>query len=150
MTHYDEGRHYVELGEVFFGESQQKKTPYIGIRFTPKDGTYQRDVKLWLTSKTVDRVVAILRGLGWKGSKFQELTPDEFDSQTTELDCTHDNGYENWEFPPPAKADAEPSNPGVARKLDALFGAELRKGAEDRPQIEDPVGSVSDDDSIPF
>ena len=158
MTHYTKGRYVVTVISHGFNKSKKKETPFIWIQFRPKDGKYERTVELYLTKKTVERVIKRLRLLGWAGEKFAELETHSFEGVETELVCEHEhsdgNDYERWVFPPPAGRTGPISDPSVPKKLDALFGAELRKkgpaAAVATPDVPDVATPDVPDDEIPF
>ncbi len=131
-----------------FGTSKQKETPYFFADFEPiayiaDDGTEvadiptaRRDVRLYITENTADRVVRDLRGIGWQGAKFATLdpaTPGYHDLAGVEavLECkleTYEgNEREKWDFPmPPRHAELDKSN---LSKLDKLAGKALKSKA---------------------
>jgi len=152
MAHYEQGRHECKIRSHYFGESKVKKTPFLAFLFTPLVGEYEREVQCYLTPKTVDRTIAILRDMGWHGSRFSELEHVSFNGKLVELNCKHEhvngNDYDKWEFPMP-KAEIEAVNDsGGAKKLDALFGSELKKTATKAETVPAEVDEGGDD--IPF
>ena len=147
-----------------FGESKEKKTPYFFLAFSPVkhngrevESPYERELKMWLTDKTVERAIGQLRGLGWGGSSFADLEPGghSFRGVNLTLTCTHNaDGYEDWELPAPSSGTSQ-QTPGVTKRLDALFGRELKNGAGTapvRPQASSPSAPVEvvPDGDVPF
>jgi hypothetical protein len=160
MAHYDQGLYDCIIKSQGFDVSKEKKTPCFWLRFLPvkKDGEeidaeYEREIKMWLTDGTINRVIDRLRSLGWKGSSFKELEPGgkhAFAGTNCQLRCEHEqNGstvYEQWEFPAPRSAPPE-NKTGVAKKLDALFG----KALKGKPVSAEPVATAtSETDDCPF
>jgi len=152
MAHYKKGLHECKIRLVYIERSSRKNTPFVAFRFTPSGGEYERTVKLHLTTKTVDRTIAILRGMGWTGSRFSDLEHDSFSGKVVELNCFHEpfegNDYDKWEFPPPQSVIDPVTDPAVAKKLDALFGSELKKTATKAETVPAEVDEGGDD--IPF
>jgi len=138
-THYEPGKYQAAILEHGFGESERKQTPFIWFLVQPEHGAYTREVRLYLSAKTVDRVLSILRdSLGWKGANFSDLEEISFEGDLVNLECKHGPGtdsdgqetmFERWDFERPGGA-ALRSNPEVGLKLDALFAVELAKGKE--------------------
>jgi len=155
MAHYEKGQYDCQIHSHYFGESKLKKTPFLAFRFTPAGGEYEREVLLYLTPNTVDRAIAILREMGWHGSRFSELDHVRFNGKLVVLDCTHEhsngNDYDKWDFPRPKSENGSVNDPAVAKKLDALFGSELKKTATAKAAETVPAdaGDVEGDD-IPF
>lgn len=134
--------------------------------------SYERTIKLTITDKTIDRVLSDLRKIGFAGSRFTELDPENpkchsFVGQEIDVQCTLEAGqtnkdklYERWELPYEAKPrEAIKSEKTVASKLDALFGKKLSaaNGGAKRPAtrrataLAAPEGDDRDDnDPIPF
>ena len=162
MAHYAEGLYECIIRDQGFDESREKRTPCFWLRFVPVksnghhvDQDYEREVKLWLTDKTICQVVERLRTMGWTGSSFKDLEPGGFSFEGTnvQLRCFHSevNGkvYENWEFPPPATPGSE-NKSTVAKKVDALFGKALKAKATNASTSANPASTVDDDDAVPF
>ena len=144
---YDQGTYWVKGTAQGFGESENKKTPYFWVEFEPMGRVNPdnpealigcekrtRDIKMYLKKgQCIDISVQNLRNLGWEGSSFQDLEPGgafSFVGKEFKLECTHrqvdDKIYDDWAVPfwrEPAE-----SKPGIANKLDALFGTELGSG----------------------
>ena len=156
MATYEEGHYIVRVIGQGFGElPNEKRTPYFFIQVepigmvNPADPTgalfgceaYARTVNLYLTEKAIDFSLQRLYRLGWQGQSFVDLDGDSpvhsFAGQQIELVCRHDHSggktYDNWEFPP---LDSQPvkSDPAVAKRLDALYGEQLRKAAAVKPE----------------
>lgn len=156
MTFYDEGRYTCRLTTHGIDKlNSEKATPYVFISFYPivdgEDGQYERSVKLWLTEKTVKRTIETLRDLGWEGDRFADLPKHSFAGKQVEIECTHNGQYEDWDFPFVQPARAVQADEAVAKKLDALFGKQLKATAAVAAPAaaEDDIGQVGEDD-IPF
>ncbi len=171
-TYYEPGRYACRVIAQGFGESKKKKTPYfflavkpIGLR-DPADpdgrllgcADYPREVQLYISDAAAQYTIERLRLLGYRGDSFRDLEPGGsfslVDSEI-ELECKHETNdgetYDRFGFP----FESEPAEnvEGVAKKLDGLFGKELRKtapkkGTNSTPEPEpEPVGAGDD---IPF
>lgn len=135
--YYQPGDYQCEIVGQFIGESKEKKTPFVGLQFMPDGGQYERTLCLYLTEKTKARTFDTLRQLGWQTDKISDLCPTtgprvSLAGATIELRCSTEvyNGdqREKWGL---AIAEREPveSNPELAKRLDNLFGKEIRKSA---------------------
>jgi hypothetical protein len=131
-----------------FGESKQKGTPYFFATFEPiafiaDDGTEEtgipkdrRDVELYITENTADRVVNNLRSIGWKGSTFANLDPGvagyhDLAGVEAVLECKLET-YEGkerdkWEFPRPPRHSELGKD--AKKSLDRLAGKALKSKA---------------------
>lgn len=172
MTYFDQGKYLVEITAQGFDESKEKKTPFFWLTFVPLGRInpedpggvlipcheYEREIRLWLTEKAAPYTISRLRSLGWSGDSFGELEPGgefTFVGKHVKLRCTHkhENGktYDVWDFPP-AGNDAH-HNEGVARRLDSLFGKELRKSSRksslSRRRELEPAGAGYEEE-LPF
>lgn len=151
MAHYEQGYYECQISDQGFDVSKEKKTPCFWLRFMPEGGEYEREVKLWLTDKTIESAVSRLRSLGWEGNSFRDLEPGghSFAGTVVRLRCEHsqdgDKVYENWEFPAP-ESNSENKN-GVAKKLDTLFAKALKGGKSAAKAV---PAVVEDDGDIPF
>ncbi len=171
MAYYNEGRYLVEVTGQGFGESDQKKTPFFFLEFEPRyqmmnQGQvgvepYTREVRLYLTDKALDGALARLRSLGWSGTSFSELEPGgafSFSGQEMGLICQHsqdgDKVYENWSVPLAGGGSKVESKSGISKKLDNLFGRQLRKtGKVESDSAPRPVENQTvpdEEDDIPF
>jgi hypothetical protein len=117
-TTFDEGRYRVRILNQRFTESKMKKTLGFVLDFRvvcrldqPESAvkSYQRDVTLWITEKTVKRVLHQLRELGYQGTELTGVDPDNaegfhsFRDLEIELMCSHEPNergelYEQWSF----------------------------------------------------
>jgi hypothetical protein len=183
---YDRGNYQCEITGQGFGEiANEKKTPYYFLDVNPlyrvnpndPDGqgiaceTQRRSVKLWLTAPAIELTIERLRSLGWEGTKFSEIDADgsfSFRGTKVVLECTHrmyeGETYDDFGFMPMGKTTA--STPGVAKNMDALFGASLKGAAAKKPKptpkpkpanepTEDELNAefaaaAADEDDIPF
>ena len=163
MAHYQQGLYECRVIAQGFDVSKEKKTPCFWLRFVPESydareltESYEREIRLWLTDGTIDRVVEQLRNLGWQGSDFAELEPDgghSFEDLVIKVRCTHqqedDKVYENWELPSSFQSCEHKS--GMTRKLNALFGAKLKNGAKPKPKsIDEEVKELAGEEDCPF
>ena len=176
--HFNQSLHRVRVTAQGFDESKEKKTPFFWLAFTPLFETdttgaeiaqcadFEREVRLYLHENTIDQTVERLRGLGWDGASWADLEPyalDGFSFVDHEIDvrCSHeqqgDNVYERWELPSGGRRSEHKT--GMTRRLDALFGSQLKataaKGkkaagkAKAKPKSE-PELSTATEDEIPF
>lgn len=167
-----------------FGRSSVKGTPNFWLEVLPiaevkSDGSgefplqndYRRVVRLWITEKTAERTVEILRGLGWPGGSWSDLDPDsgsyhDLNGVECTLECTHETNtetgktYDNFNFPAPGGSAATPENESsITRDLDNLYGAALKKAALSPTAVRNQAGITAaeakavvptPDDEIPF
>lgn len=155
-SYYDVGLYRCIVKTHGFDVSEKKRTPCLWFRFTPMtsdgEGDYDRETRLWLTDKTIDRTILRLRDMGWSGAAFQELEPGghTFRGVEVELFCAHNpEGYEDWQFPAPTGQVSQPKL-GVARKLDALYGRALQRGAAAKPKRPAETVPPENNDDVPF
>lgn len=169
MAYYVPGLYECVINGQGFDVSKDKRTPFFWLSFFPArlgdeeiEAPYQREVKLYLTDKTAERVVAQLRSLGWDGTSFRDLEPGGYRFEKTRFSvrCRHDqngdNVYENWELPLP-DGESREHKYGVAKKLDTLFEKALKTksgGPATGKPTKEANASVEDavvpDDDIPF
>lgn len=179
-TFYNAATHLVRITNQGFSESKEKKTPFFFFEFTPIaevrdgfneqiDGKYSRNIKLYLTDKTVANVRKALADLGWEGESFRQIDPNvdgfhSFVGMETLAECSHEStGYEKWELPYERAASApKESDAAISRKIDALFGKSkvpvgksaskpAAKPSQTRETVPSGSGDVVDkNDEIPF
>lgn len=163
MTSFEEGRYKARIIEQAFTESE-KQTPGFVLYFrvlqsvdqpdAPVKGI-QRDLTMWISDRTKDRVWRQLSKLGYNGNTFAGLNPKnpgfhDLSGVEIEVECKHERGmgeknkdelFERWQFP---QADKPPlTRMSALRRFD--------RGPSETPL---PVGEaaavgVSDDD-VPF
>lgn len=183
MPHYQPGRYRCVIEGQGFGESKVKKTLYFYLRFRPVmlihspddeeplQSEYQRDVVLYLTDNTVDTAIGHLRDLGWEGTNWVELDPENpnfFDFEGTDvvLSCDHEqNGdkvYERWQFPFSGGGFEHQKEADTIRRINAMFGKALKKASpakkkspvkrrEELPEPpEEAYSEYGGGDTIPF
>lgn len=185
MAHYDAATYEVEIVGQGFSESAEKKTPYCFLEFRPTgmvnqldtegplivcDAKYTRQVKLWVNSeKNVDRMIERLAELfDWDGRSFSDIDPSaagenliSFTGRRIYVECSHQQfdgkTYENWDLPFGGNQESTESQAGLAHKLDALYGRQLKKTSkpveEAKPAEEAAPPSqqtVPTADEIPF
>lgn len=169
MAHYyEQGDYKARVVNQGFGESKEKKTPLffieaevfeaVGANRIP-DKIYPRRIEWYITDGTFKYVKEKLRGLGWTGTKLQELEldatkPHSFIGQEIVLTCTHDGDYDKFDIAYSGSKPVE-SKPGIAKKLDALFGKQLLAdiGAGSKkaaPKKETVPPAEEDSDEPPF
>tara|TARA_R110000803_G_scaffold205530_2_gene272256 strand:+ start:4669 stop:5379 length:711 start_codon:yes stop_codon:yes gene_type:complete len=160
---YAQGRYWGKVTEQALGNSKDKGTPEIAIRFTiqgrvnPADPDPQapllacpindRTVYLYITTKTADFVIRDLRNLGYRSDGFSALAPgspnhESLVGKETEFICTHESykgeSRERWSVgferkPLESKMDAK-----EMKQLDAMFG----KAFKATPSTAMPAGSL--------
>ena len=162
MTYYAPGTYDCQIVDQGFDVSKEKKTPFLWLSFQPAalvnlDGStvdctehYDREVRMYLTEKTVERHIQRLRDIGFTGSSFKDLEPGgtcNLAEKVASIECKHEDGYERWDFPAPSGGGLSSEHKdGVARKLDALFGKALKGSASQAPVTE----PEPDSGDIPF
>ncbi len=159
MAHYQPGHYECIIRAQGFEVSPKKKTPCLWLRCTPVladgDGDFDCVVRLWITDKTVEHVIARLRALGWTGDSFKDLEPGGYQlkGKTVRLRCKHeqdgDKVWDRWEFPHPDSGPVAENTAGVAKKLDALFAKSLKGGAKPVKAAAEAPSQAPDND-IPF
>ena len=167
MAYYGQGTYDCQITGQGMAESKEKKTPYFFLRFLPISlngekihEDQEREVALWLTEKTIDRSIEVLRQLGWNGDSFKELEPGGgviLKGLHCKIRCEHEqvdaNVWERWQFPFAGQATEHKA--GLSKKLDALFGKSLKKTAGTakpvaKPEPAEVATEVAGDDEIPF
>jgi hypothetical protein len=171
MPHYEKGRYKATVTAQGFSESKEKKTPYLFLEVAPFEALgasvlpekiYRREIKRYVTEKTINRLIEDLRGIGWNGTKLSELDPSNpshhsFIDQEIEVDCDHDGEFDRFDLAYEPSTQAE-SMPGIASKLDKLYGKALvaaapAKKATPKPAaaaVPEGVPADDGDDEIPF
>ena len=170
MAGYAAGRYRLKVTAQGFSESKEKKTPFFFLEGEPvavKDGDdwyetefkYPRTIALWLTDKTVANVTEKLQALGWPGGSWATLNTYSFVGQEIEVDCKMEPSragdgklFEKWELPYGGDREPTPSDPSIAKQLDAMFGKVPPKAAVRKPAAKTPVASAANgkDDDLPF
>ena len=175
------GKYRFSVTSQGFGQSKNG-TPFFFLEGTPAsligdDGVeyecehYARTIKLYINEKTIDARRKELAALGFTG-KFGQLDPAQanhhsFVGTDIEVVCKHEPGigdsagktFEKWELPfESTPREATVSTPGIASKLDALFGKKAGPAAKPaakapaKPPVRQPVsqGVGGPDDETPF
>ena len=168
-THYEVGRYWAKLAktalsEASTGTAQLVITFDVQGRIDPAnpDGellpcqNYERSIFRAITEKTINWLMEDLQTLGFEGTSFQQLDPQDqkfIDLKGVEFEvyCNHKTwqgiSKEDWSLagsgggPPIKPLDAE-----AVRKLDALFGKRLKEGkkySEPVAPTAKPVGANS-------
>lgn len=180
-TFYQPGRYWGKITEQAIGKTSNGN-PQIVLRFLvlgrinpanpegdllPVESQMERTFYRVITEKTIDFVMQDLETLGFSGTSFSQLDPNHESSQDLtgkelEWSCSHesyqDDMKERWHL---ARSGVvvQPLESKELRKLDAMFGKQLKAGASkkpnDKPQDEsgrkvpEPVNETESDD-IPF
>lgn len=170
MAFYEPGRYVVQVVDQGFGNSKQKLTPYFCLTVRPVARVisadeqelvrdqYERYIMLYLTDKTVESVIARLRRLGWTGTSFSQLDPENdkyhsFTGAEVLATCEHehmgDKTYERWRLPLGGGRTVHEAEQGITRKLDARFGKVLKSTAKSSkgPQ---PAVTADTQNGLPF
>jgi hypothetical protein len=185
--YYPEGKYVAVITGQALTESQNTKTPQIVFEMEilgPVDPAnpanyvagkfqrYKRTAYLYITDKSVERTVKVLRHLGYDRESFKFIDPsvdDAFGFVGMEPDvfCKHEakqdgtGMVEKWGISTPSEGmNFEPLEPKRARELDALFGKTLKsapvtprvKSGTDQPAAvaAGPSGLEIGDDDLPF
>jgi hypothetical protein len=158
-TQNDEGRYLVRITNQCFTSSKQKGTLGFVLTFRPvrrldrpesPAKPFQRDTTLWITDRTLKRVLHQLHELGYEGADLKGVDPDtkgfhDFRDLEIELTCSHEPGstgeiYEQWSFESSQQNLADKT---LLRHFDRLLNSE--KEAEDAP----PESRITAD-QVPF
>lgn len=141
-THYQAGTYQCQVIDQGFGTSEKKGTPFFFLKFVPStnDGVqYEREIVKYITENTKEYVIRDLMKLGWDGVNFIDLDTGgdtSFRNQVFEFECKHEvnDGYKNerWDLPFGGGMKIEKED-GVSKKLQTLYGAELKKHREANP-----------------
>lgn len=188
MATYEENAEYLcAVTQQGFTESIAKKTPGFFLRVKPvgqvipddPENTYEcpsqeRQVTMWITEKTAERIIEDLRRLGFTGSAFADLDPEKgnfsFVGRNIRLVCKHETSadgtktYDKFELPFFGKVVENDKT--MASKLDRMFGKMLKEPVSaPKPQVTKPAAKAQakpvpasvnaelqegDGDSIPF
>jgi len=189
--------HGITITDIAFGETKVKDDgsggdPQIMVRFdvqefiepdgtaTPLQAGYPRTTYMVCSEKGREYALLKLRHAGWTGSNFQTLKSDMV-GQFCYANCKHEVNKgtgkyagtlgEKWDLAMPQK-EAKPleTKPGLERKLNALFGKELKTTAPAKPAMSPahsaavhaqapvvsgvgtlpPHGEAPPDDDVPF
>lgn len=173
--YYAIGRYLGEITDQGLTKAQTG-TVQIAIRFKVLEGTtparqldaqYERTAFLAVTEKTMEYLVPKLHSLGYTRDsiRFIDLTSPEchdLRNQKAEFFCKHENSQdgqliEKWDVAMSQSTPLElkPPDPKDLRKLDALFGAQLKKSGASKPKPTPPVqqpgySDQPSDDDVPF
>jgi hypothetical protein len=152
MPHYDVGQYRAKIIDLATGVSKNKNTPYIQIVIEPAvyldvanneelilDVVYERDIKLWLTENTKERVCEDLRRIGYVRDDFNEIDEgpahDAVVGTEIQVRCEHEE-YEGktWDrfYLSGGGGNVERARltPDKVKKLNALFGKTLKATAK--------------------
>lgn len=168
MAHYyEKGDYKARVLNQGFGESKEKKTPLFFFEFEVFEAVgannlpervYPRRIEWYITDGTIKYVKDKLRGMGWEGTKLQELEPGStnhhsFVDQEIIVTCVHDGEYDKFDLAFSGSKPAE-SVPGIAKRLDTLFGKQLMadapKGAKKTAKPAPATVPPAEDDDPPF
>jgi len=186
--HYERGNYRCRITSQGLGKSREKKTDYFFIEFLPvakirPDGSeslcesgYKRNYDRFLTENTKEYALGDLDFLGFEGNSFGQINLDHpqcfnMTGMEIEMYCTHEvngeNTYERWHLNTGGGGrEIIPATQNDVRKLDALFGSDLRLRATKRKSQpstrqaapaqagygggDDYASGVVGDDEIPF
>lgn len=126
----------------------------------PVPQSYTRTIRLTLTSNSIEMALKKLRHAGFNGSSFDDLQLVGKDVIAACDEETYENKLkERWDLALPPLTGSEgraplASKPGITRKLNALFGKQLRGDGTSSPRATAPAtvtaGGGALDDDIPF
>lgn len=177
QKNYPEGAYTVKVVNQVLTQSQQKGTPCLALQVEvlraankneSKGVIYggKREVKFWLTDKTLDKTKAFLKAAGFNGHTLAQLDPEhpEFISlEGFEFNCsckhnvseTTGKTYDDFSAYPVKSAwgsDKSKTNTGRLMMLDALFGCNnVPAPAKKAPvTVQTEPGQDFFDDTIPF
>jgi hypothetical protein len=159
MPQFEPGLYKAQITNQQFIQSPEKKTAGFTLGFRvlssldkPEEAVkpYRRDLTMWVTNKTFQRVMHSLRDLGYEGTKLSGVDPDtqgfhEFRDQEIEVECKHEENrkgqvFEQWEL---VTSKPKLTDKSVLDYFDRLLDPD--------PNPEPPAGSgnITDDD-VPF
>src|SRR6185312_8836763 len=183
--YYEQGRYWGKLKAQGMGESKEKKTPFFAASFDilgrvnlqdpqgelPRCPQGERTVYLYITDKTVDRVIEQLAALGYSKPGFRFLDPEtagfvDLSGNEVALFCEHEEYQgkmkEKWGIHQDrGRPTLEPLDQKGLKALDNLYGKQLKAlakpeaeaaaapKAETKKETVPPNGDIPDDD-IPF
>lgn len=161
-NNYDPGRYKATVVDQGFGMSGNGKEFFcLTVRPTKvqrddyeEDCRYEgdRDVKLFLTDKTIDFQLAILRDLGWGGTDFDELFNEEHSFVGQEIDVYNEHREYKGKYYDQFQVHRETGKLRDKSKVASLterFSDQLKATAKDTPKRDpDPVANPETD--IPF
>ncbi|HUU98238.1 MAG TPA: hypothetical protein VM487_21100 [Phycisphaerae bacterium] len=157
-TYNDPGLYDFQVISQGFGHAKnEKNTPYFFLEGKPvgrvegeevyqyDGGEYLRTITFYITENTTDFVVDQVMSLGWDGQKWADLDPSEslkcdLRGKVIRARCNHKASmkdqsklFEEWSLPGAARGPQE-SEASVARKLDGLYGKQMKKKAGAKPR----------------
>lgn len=133
----------------------------ITYELQPVGANYTRTIRVTLVANNIEMAMKKLRYAGFTGTSFDDLNlvGRQFLAVSQPPQFKDGKSYEQWDLPLPPLADSGPpleSKPGITRKLNALFGKQLKEGGESAaapraaPAAVVPAGGGSDPNDIPF
>ena len=160
MAHYEQGTYHIQIIEQGFDEGKYGLSFW--LKFSVTGGEYERTAFLSLIdeegnpARYAEKSMEVLRHLGFSGAegKLSILDPRHpqcvsFVGIECEGYCSHkvkDDGnvVERWYINTPRDGmETKPPEKDTLRKLDALFGKELKQAAKDNPQPPPPQDGYS-------
>lgn len=124
------------------------------------ENAYTRTLRITFTNDSIEMALKKLRYAGFSGASFDELNlvGSRIIAVSQEPRVRDGKTYEQWDLALPPMDSGPPlqSKPGVARKLNALFGKQLKASGSGSPTQRPATAAVgagsagSGDDDIPF
>ena len=151
-AHYDQGDYDVKFSSQQFGQTEgSEPKPFFALTFQPmaridiETGDRNdvngpvRTMRLFLSQKAAPHTIRKLRELGWEGSSFNDLNPNNnehhsFVGQIAIVRCQHEEykgePQEKWDFPHEGGLNIKAIDDKGMRQLDALLGKQLKETAK--------------------
>ena len=138
MAHYQPQVYDCQIVAQGFTNSSTKGTPGFYLDFQPEGGEYIRKITLWITEKTVDKLVDWLGSQGVTVDKWSDLDPESGDhtslvGTTSKFECKHERSqdgskvYEKWDIPfVGGLMPVKPMEKSAVRALDRAFSSALK------------------------
>lgn len=175
---YAVGKYRARVTAQALAPSKSKQTPQFVLTFQPigmydpskPDGelahcdAYERSIFRAITKGTIDFVMEDLEALGFQGTSFSELDPNNgnhhsFVDQEIDVYCKHEEyqgkQQERWNISRGGGLQLEPMAKKDLATLDSLFGKKLKErngGKKAAPAKTEPATqtAAAGDDEIPF
>lgn len=167
---FDEGRYKTKIIEQYATESSLKGTRGLVLVFQvlanvtepdkPVVYRFPRKTTLWVTTKTFQRVLQTLQGLGYRGKTLSGVDPacqdyHSFRDVEGEMECRHEtdeNGttWEKWEI---ARGEIRLRDGSAFEEFDEILRCEQAAGNKPAAEGNGDAVSVRDgitDDDVPF
>lgn len=180
---YNEGQYEAEVLEHAFQLTKNKDKVMIVLKLKitgwldvpsgdimPDQNQYERRIYMVIPDDEEGKakVLAKLRGAGWEGTRFEDFN---LDGRTVQVRCYHTEDkkegskyfgqqQENWDLRRPFESKPLEDDKSLAKKLNALFGKELKATApkpasKPAPQPQTVPGDdfnppYPEDETVPF